>query len=302
MYSSRKIAKQLRIALAFCIFFIVGIAISSCIDSYKNLVKKQDTNIKLWIEPCDSIGLRNIIGGELGQICNFPIYYYGVSNVFIETQGTKTNLESALVDGGVTLDQLVTQLISDLHQNICTETYSVKGSLSYFIYHYDEYEVIVLNDVVETEAMSTALIREIIFCPSGKAPQFEVFALADGTIYTPMANQRVTAVVLNATSSGICLEWIKSEYSESYAIYMDIYWLGQYNEGSWVALTPKNAPYGVNVAELLSSGESLKRLELDWTEFYEELEPGVYRLVIPLTCLSEHESVNNTCTISFYIT
>lgn len=97
---------------------------------------------------------------------------YGMDNIAIEIDGVPMDLEKALTEGHISVDEIVALARADDRQGTCNEVAESENGVTNFIYYYNNFRLRHVYDIYETPDGSNHLIASISFWSIGHEPAF----------------------------------------------------------------------------------------------------------------------------------
>lgn len=226
---------------------------------------------------------------------NYPdVTYLGMHDVTIDIDGTSMRLEDALLNGKVSVDELVADARQDAALGLCQERWESENGLAVFTYYYGEFNVRYVYDIYETPADGKKLITDFIIYESRQEP---VFFPADPETGSSLDQEDwgLEFEVAKADSSGIVIVCSQSGGQQ----------MGQLNSGGYLlyrkdsntqvlesvpTLGDQNPPFSLFTTVenwnpdpdgFLSMGGKTE-LSFDFTQAYGELPAGDYVMGLQL--------------------
>lgn len=98
---------------------------------------------------------------ELKDIYDGQIYSCSCADIFIQIDGVEMSFRDAVLGKHITIDDFLAGLHSDARNGYCVETYGSYLGLTHFIYTYENYQVVLYDDLWEAPNGESYLVREI---------------------------------------------------------------------------------------------------------------------------------------------
>lgn len=96
----------------------------------------------------------------------------GIENVTIDVDGIVMDLEDALLDGDISVDEMIADARLDSQLGICKEVAKSKNGLTEFTYYYQEFRLRYIYDIYETPDGKQHLITDCLIYGIGHEPHF----------------------------------------------------------------------------------------------------------------------------------
>ena len=87
---------------------------------------------------------------EIGNNFNQNMSYAGVKDVYISLNGANERLEDALKNGDITEEEIFFRARQDAREGHCEETYETIHGVSFYTYHYPNYDLRLTYDVFKS--------------------------------------------------------------------------------------------------------------------------------------------------------
>ena len=97
---------------------------------------------------------------------------YGIENVTIKIGGISINLEDALMEGYISVDEIIAYARQDASLGFCNEVAKSKNGLTEFTYHYQEFRLRYIYDLYETPDGRERLVTGCLIYGNGFDPHF----------------------------------------------------------------------------------------------------------------------------------
>lgn len=211
---------------------------------------------------------------ETGGNFNQCLFYKGVTDVTIDINGITKKLEDALKDGDITEEEVFLLARMDARAGNCEESVESLHGVSHFTYHYPDFDLRLIYDVLEAPNGKQYLISDmLLYCGS------DSYKIAADTDFTdPETGLRLDTEdwglafeLVDATDSGITVSCTQSGGQQigqlvitDYTVYT--YGKEQLDNGNAMAYS----------MEIPMDGSC--QFTIDWSETYGTLASGNYRL------------------------
>lgn len=214
---------------------------------------------------------------QLGGNIEANLTYLNVSNVSIDVDGKCLNLEDAIRDEIISVDEIVAYARLDHRNGFCKEETQTDHSLTSFIYRYPKFDLRVVYDIYKSPDGTEHLIKDFEICDN--AYNFTTFySNDDGT----SLNEEDWGLILEsvaATSTSVTLRCTQSGGQQIGELVTGIYWLS--TDGESVPYVPelRGVPRAEqNEPHITIPRNSVSEVTIDWTEIYGELPRGTYTM------------------------
>ncbi len=97
---------------------------------------------------------------------------YGIENVTIKIDGISMNLEDALMEGYISVDEIIAYAHQDASLGLCNEVAKSKNGLTEFTYYYQEFRLRYIYDLYETPDGRAHLVTGCLIYGIGFDPHF----------------------------------------------------------------------------------------------------------------------------------
>lgn len=156
--------KYMRIALCALLVFLVGIfaagqayglettEATEAISSEERLARiAASRRLKITATPDDDAWITYIPLGDPEKMGVDHITYLDVTDVQIDIAGHSKKLETAILDGDISIPELICYAQMDALGGVCREIARSRNGLAYFTYrYYPEYDIVTCHDIYET--------------------------------------------------------------------------------------------------------------------------------------------------------
>ncbi len=216
------------------------------------------------------------------------VWYNGLADVSITLDGQQVELETALMDGSVSLEELYAWAQIDARSGVCRELSNSINGLAIHVYRYGDYDVKIINDLYETPDGSQYPISTFQLYKAGTAaadsvPTFLPEGAGPGA-RIDREDWGLELTVAGCTAGSVTLHCVQSGGQQ----------IGQLRTGEYQLISMEQdvlystAAYAM--ATLTMGGE--KDFTLDWSSDLGELEAGVYILRLYIDDIYDPEDVH----------
>lgn len=218
----------------------------------------------------------------------------GLKAPTIELEGVVWDLEEAIWDGAITVEEIFYYAALDAKNGFCTESYTSRNGLASFRYAYPELDVELVHDVYETPDGEQHRICDVKVLRSGlELPMTRT----DPQTWMPIDREDwgLSFQVEEATPTGLSLRCTQAGGQQLGTLVADCFRLYQRTSGQseWSvppALDGSEAQVvSLSQAQLPSDGTAI--LQLEWEEAYGALPSGEYRIALHLLDLYDKTQV-----------
>lgn len=220
---------------------------------------------------------------DLGQ-SNGTMVYHDVSDVKILLNDVEVSLEEAIRDHRFSAPELISWARLDAQNGFCKESMETHNGLTQFLYHYSDFDLLTIYDVLDAPDGCQHLIQSIqIMPPYGKFTVGNtVFTDDEGNILD-REDWGLMLQVQEATQAGITLQFTQTGGQQIGQLKTSAYSLGSASEEMHLAS-------GENEVEIVENGTSL--YTLDWSAICGELPSGKYSLAIEVRDFFDESQVH----------
>lgn len=200
------------------------------------------------------------------------LIYDGVADVKILLDGAEIPLEEAIQNRAVSVPELVAWARTDAENGLCQESSETANGLTEFLYHYSEFNLCTIYDILDAPDGRQHLIQRLsIQSPYNSCSvKNTVFLDDDGNILT-REDWGITLEVQDVTPTGITLKCTQSGGQQVGQLQTRYYDLTSVDE-------QKSLTYGENAVEIAENGDTL--YTLDWSDACGALPSGTYQISI----------------------
>lgn len=208
------------------------------------------------------------------QEMEYELSYQFVENVTVEVQGKRMQLEEAISQGKLTVEEILADARRDSCCGICQETTQTKNGLTQFAYCYPEMNLVFCNDVLEAPNGTEHLIRFFQVTAPGEPVQMSTALFDMTTPYHYFLDREDWGLdfrVLSTDAAGLTMEIAQSggqQFGQLAITDFRIYSAGDWKVIGSVPLNPQ--------LELCMNGTD--EVKLRWDEICGQLERGKYCL------------------------
>lgn len=208
---------------------------------------------------------------EIGNNFSHRMGYYGVKDVYINLNGTSERLEDALKNGDITEEEIFFRARQDARKGNCEETFETNHSVSFYTYHYPNYDLRLTYDVFDSpNGKSYPISQMLLFRTADNylvSPSCQFFDPETG-LFVNAEDWGLTFEPSNVTSHGITVTCTQSGGQQ----------IGQLKvDGCYI--TPEiDADDPDCEVELTMDGTC--QFTIDWSKCYGELPSGTYYLML----------------------
>ena len=208
---------------------------------------------------------------EIGNNFNQNMSYAGVKDVYIYLNRTNERLEDALKNGDITEEEIFFRARQDAREGHCEETSETIHGVSFYTYHYPDYDLRLTYDVFKA--------------PNGKSypvSRMSLYRFADVPVVSPSCvfADPETGRLLNEEDWGLTFELsdVTSHGATVTCTQSGGQQIGQLKiDGCYI--TPEVGTDAPDCeAELTMDGTC--QFTIDWSESYGELPSGTYHLML----------------------
>lgn len=219
-----------------------------------------------------------------GESCT-EIVYRGLNEVTIDIDGTSMNLEDAIREKYISIDQIISAARMDAANGFCEEIAKSHNSLTKFVYRYPEYELVYIHDVYETPT-SQQLISEFSVCARGiqhfPSDYRNTYRNEKTGIPIDYEYWGLTFSVTEANSTGITIECTQSKGQQIGNLVADFYSVAQRSVDD--SGTTTETRMDTLVTELVPSFpitmDGTTEISIDLSLLYDALPTGDYALYL----------------------
>lgn len=216
-YSARTLVSLLIIFMLILFFITIGVSIGrkSSQDNEENLSLRtpiETCQQTLHISAVPAQDAYTVFSLETRDGTQSELVYYNLEDVVVQLNGIGFTLETALRDGKTSISELTSWARTDAQNGFCTETAETVNGLTQFLYHYNEFNLYIIYDVLETPDGGQHLIQSFRIHPpySDLSLKSINFTDAEGNLITredwgltfEVAEVTATSITLNCTQSG----------------------------------------------------------------------------------------------------
>lgn len=277
--ASRLLLVLLILSLVFCFLSC------SLKNSSKDLLSKTDElTYRLSIGECGDIPYSNytrFAPGELNDTCNFELVYYLLSDISIEIDGSNIQLADAIRNDMVSLEQIIMQAKLDAESGIASLSYESNLGLSSFIYRYDNFEIMVTDDVFEAANGNQYHCKYVTICPPNAHSNLSAaYFYEDGNgniIDLTREDWGISFEIENTNSYSADIKCIQKG-GQHFGV-LQITGIQLVNHDNSVLAIDN---FEVNLPECPAkiSNDDSTTLYVNWIEKYGVLSPGTYEMII----------------------
>lgn len=211
---------------------------------------------------------------ELGGNYDDDLCYLNVTNVSIDVDGEKYHLEDAIRDGVISVEEITAYARMDARMGYCTERTETYHSLTYFIYHYPEFDLRLTHDILKSPDGQEHLVNEFYVC----ANAHELF-----TTYHDLGREDwgLSFEVVEATSTSLTFDCIQSGGQQIGELKPRGYWIYTVDgEGNLGELDHSDDSSVTDLSGKLPvlTRDDTTRITIKWKDFYGNLPKGNYVL------------------------
>lgn len=212
------------------------------------------------------------------------LIYDGVADVKILLDGAEMPLEEAIQSRAVSVPELVALARLDAENGLCQESSETANGLTEFLYHYSEFNLCTIYDILDAPDGRQHLIQQLsIQSPySSCSVKNMIFLDDDGNILT-REDWGITLEVQDVTPNGITLKCTQSGGQQVGQLQTRYYDLTSVDE-------QKSLTYGENVADIAENGDTL--YTLDWSDACGALPSGAYQISIEFRDVYDESQVH----------
>ena len=209
---------------------------------------------------------------EIGNNFNQNMSYAGVKDVYIYLNRTNERLEDALKNGDITEEEIFFRARQDAREGHCEETYETIHGVSFYTYHYPDYDLRLTYDVFKS--------------PNGKSypvSQMLLYRFADVSIVPPSGVfvDPETGVLLDKEDWGLTFELsdVTDHSATVTCTQSGGQQIGQLKITNYCIIVPE-VDTDIQDCEVEIAMDGTCQFTLDWSECYGDLPSGTYRLAL----------------------
>lgn len=207
---------------------------------------------------------------HIGNNFNQNMSYAGVKDVYIYLNRTNERLEDALKNGDITEEEIFFRARQDAREGHCEETYETIHGVTFYSYHYPDYDLRLAYDVFNS--------------PNGKSypiSQMLLFRTAENYIISPscLFTDPETGLFLNREDWGLTFELsdVTSHGATVTCTQSGGQQIGQLKINGY-DIVPDDVGINVQNCEVEIAMDGTCQFTLDWSESYGQLPSGSYYL------------------------
>ena len=209
---------------------------------------------------------------EIGNNFNQNMSYAGVKDVYIYLNRTNERLEDALKNGDITEEEIFFRARQDAREGHCEETCETIHGVSFYTYHYPDYDLRLTYDVFKS--------------PNGKSypvSRMSLYRFADVTPVSPSCvfADPETGDLLNEEDWGLTFELsdVTSHSATVTCTQSGGQQIGQLKVKNYHVVVPGDWT-DVQDCEVEIAMDGACQLTFDWSECYGDLPSGTYYLML----------------------
>lgn len=260
------------------------------------LATEQKRSLTINLQP-EQEALEVFSSQDLGGNFSHEMEYYKVTQVFITVNEETLLLETALAQGKVTEEDIFYYARQDARAGVCQmEAKSLRG-VTNFYFHYPEYTVKIIYDVLEAPDGSQPLISELLLYPreipvgTGEVemrPTSHFFDPETG-VYLDEEDWGLAFEVQEVNSTGLTVTCIQSGGQQIGGLTIKYYYLA---DKSASFLRKAEGTDGAPFAEIPIQMGGTTTFTLDWSEWYGALPDGDYYLGLDIYDVFDEEQTH----------
>lgn len=211
---------------------------------------------------------------EIGNNFNQGMGYRGVSDVYIYLNRTSERLEDALKNGDITEEEIFFRARQDAREGHCQESFETQHGVSFYTYHYPDYDLRLVYDVFDApNGKAYPISKMLVFRTS---ENYHIHPSCDFTdpetgSYLNMEDWGLAFELADITGHSATISCTQSGGQQIGQLKITNYHLYFYSgEDSENGSVPEY--------EFEISMDGSCRFTIDWSETYGELPSGEYRL------------------------
>lgn len=259
-----------------------------------------ERNLRISVTPDHNAGFTAI---PLEQSNYRSIAYLAVNDVTIEIDGTAMKLEDALLEGYISVDEMIAYARKDAGMGFCREGAASKNGLTEFTYRYGDFNLRYIYDLYETPDGKQHLITDFLIYDSRSEPHF---LPVDEQTGEPIDYEDwgLRFEISKLGPSGITIKCSQSGGQQIGALHVGAFMLSKKDpnalgleqvqplteEGEIVPFTG-NEQWNSDPDGFLTMGGT-KELSFDLTQLYGQLPAGDYVLSLQIVDLYDEEEVS----------
>lgn len=222
---------------------------------------------------------------HIGNNFNQNMSYAGVKGVYIYLNRTNERLEDALKNGDITEEEIFFRARQDAREGHCEETYETIHGVSFYTYHYPDYDLRLTYDVFKA--------------PNGKSypvSRMSLYRFADvSPLMTPSCvfADPETGVLLNEEDWGLAFELsdVTSHGVTVTCTQSGGQQIGQLKVKNYHVVVPGDWT-DVQDCEVEIAMDGTCQLTFDWSECYGDLPSGTYYLMLWVYDIYDESQLN----------
>lgn len=235
-------------------------------------------------------------GQELGGNFDYDMQYRWVRDVTIDVDGESMPLETALAQGAVHEEDIFYYARQDVREGICEMEFESRQGVSNFYFHYPEYTLKLVYDVLESPDESQHLISSMMLyareLPGRQGEQkIEPFSkFVDAEVgYLDLEDWGLTFEVQQVSPTGVTFSVTQTGGQQIGSLTLKYYYLSNL-QGSF--LPKAEGTDGAPFEEIPLEMDGTTTITIDWPDWYGALEPGKYGLELDIYDVFDQESVH----------
>lgn len=255
-----------------------------------NFIESKKANRKLNISAIVDykIGFTNIKFKNSGDNFIGDISYYNLTDVSVNILQDSVDLEDAILEGLISLEEIFAYARLDAKAGFCSEKHESKNGLTAFIYEYPEYTLELTYDVYETPDAKQHLINDMKLYAKGSDIHTlytddktgERIDKEDWGLHFEIEQIDSTSIILICSQSGG--QQIGELEIESFNII---------HAENWEYI-PKLDPINSLFNPIAINMNSSTHFPIDWIDFYGSLESGNYYIILQIKDLYALDDVH----------
>lgn len=201
--------------------------------------------------------------------CGTEIHYVDVRDVRVEVDGMVYDLEDAMREEFISLEQIYAYSRIDARFGYCETFTKVRNGLSFLVFRYPEYELRFTYDYDSSPNGEHRLVNELYISKN----RYDVNSSDNRVVQEDWG---VTFEVREVNSSSITLRCIQSGGQQLGELIVDLFFIDSAREEASLPRLDGNTGIDSYQPKTIISRDAVSEITLDWTDIYGELPPGDY--------------------------
>lgn len=209
---------------------------------------------------------------EIGNNFNQNMSYAGVEDVYIYLNRANERLEDALKNGDITEEEIFFRARQDAREGRCEETYETIHGVSFYTYHYPNYDLRLTYDVFKSPNGKSYPVSQMFlyrFADVHNVTPSCVFADPETGRFLNEEDWGLTFELSNVTSHGVTVTCTQSGGQQ----------IGQLKINNYHVVVPGDWT-DIQDCEVELTMDGTCQFTIDWSKCYGELPSGTYYLML----------------------